>query len=278
VANAAQSARDTKAIGPLLRTGRGAADRLLIRIQRPPLSAAVGDAELSGFLRHKSFLEDVATNSYERLALQLVLERIQPGVTVIDGGAHIGLYTVLASARAGPSGTVYALEPDPYNYAALRINVQRNRLTNVNTLNQALAAGVGSGTFHASSGTIAGSLVDKSYVHDTRRILARTTTVDAVLGAGRDEIVGKLDLEGGEEPALRGADRVLRETPRARLLIEHNPTALRDAGSSGQALIDLLHDYGFEVSFVDEENGALVPVESAPKPLAKGNLLADKGP
>lgn len=278
MANAAQSARDTKAVGSLLRAGRGPADRLLIRLKRPPLSVTIGDAELAGFLRHKSFLDQLATNSYERLALRLVLERIHPGVTVIDGGAHIGLYTVLASARAGPSGAVYALEPDPYNYAALRVNVQRNRLGNVTTLNQALAGAVGSGIFHASSGTIAGSLVDKSYVHDTQQIHARTTTLDAVLGGGCDEVVGKLDLEGAEEPALRGAERVLRGTPRARLLIEHNPTALRDAGSSGHALIDLLRDHGFEVSFIDEGEGTLIPVDSARKPLPKGNLLADKGP
>jgi hypothetical protein len=48
------------------------------------------------------------------------------GDTVVDIGAHIGLYSLIAAKRVGPSGKVIAIEPDPENFKILKKNnVQR---------------------------------------------------------------------------------------------------------------------------------------------------------
>lgn len=55
-----------------------------------------------------------------------VRSRLEPGDSFIDVGANIGYYTVLASRRVGPSGSVYAVEASPKICSRLRRNVALN--------------------------------------------------------------------------------------------------------------------------------------------------------
>lgn len=48
---------------------------------------------------------------------------LRPGDTVFDVGANIGLFTLFAAERCGPDGKVYAFEPLPETFAALKHNV-----------------------------------------------------------------------------------------------------------------------------------------------------------
>ena len=51
---------------------------------------------------------------------------IREGATVIDVGGNIGMFALYAEMKAGAKGRVYALEPIPRTFAALRENVTRN--------------------------------------------------------------------------------------------------------------------------------------------------------
>ena len=72
---------------------------------------------------------------YEAIEASLFCRLLKPGDTVIDAGANVGQYSLLASTQVGPSGQVHAFEPVPRNFAALSRNVQLNNLSNVR-LNQ----------------------------------------------------------------------------------------------------------------------------------------------
>lgn len=67
-----------------------------------------------------------APKVYERLERKLFLSALRPGGTVLDVGANIGIYSLLASKRGA---RVIAIEADPTNAQALRQNLERNRLT-----------------------------------------------------------------------------------------------------------------------------------------------------
>ncbi|HEX6028665.1 MAG TPA: FkbM family methyltransferase, partial [Nitrososphaeraceae archaeon] len=56
---------------------------------------------------------------------------------VVDIGAHIGRYTIIASKRVGANGKVVAIEADPSNFELLNRNIKLNQLTNVIPLNYA---------------------------------------------------------------------------------------------------------------------------------------------
>jgi FkbM family methyltransferase len=272
----AGATRETPGVSTLLYGARTQADRVLMAVQRPPLSAAVEAGTLAGYLRHRGFLASLAGDGYEHLSRARFVERIRPGTTIIDGGAHIGLFTLLAAPRAAP-GKVYAFEADPYNFDALRLNAARNGLGNVRLVNEALADAPGELTFMVSSGTVASSLVHKSYVHDAHPVTVTATTIDAEVPRERArDLVVKLDVEGAEERVLQGAAATLQACTTGTVIAEQNPAALADAGSSGERLIALLRSFGFtRFAFIDDRHDEVVEITGAP-PEGKGNLLAYK--
>ncbi len=75
------------------------------------------------------------------------LEPLKPGDCVADVGANIGAFTVIAGRLVGPSGRVFAFEPDPAIAERLRANVELNGLTNVVVHNCAVAGVTGEASF-----------------------------------------------------------------------------------------------------------------------------------
>src|SRR5829696_3055104 len=104
-----------------LRVTRGWADRAFLRLGRPPLAGRVGDVRLRGFLRHRAFLARL--EGYETETVKVFREFLRPDSVVVDGGSHVGLFTLIASSVVGERGRIYAFEPDPYNFSALAYNV-----------------------------------------------------------------------------------------------------------------------------------------------------------
>ncbi|MDQ3903364.1 MAG: FkbM family methyltransferase [Thermoproteota archaeon] len=62
---------------------------------------------------------------------------------VLDAGAGIGEFTVLASKKVGPEGRIIAIEPDPNDYELLQLNIKKNNCENVIPINIGLGANTG---------------------------------------------------------------------------------------------------------------------------------------
>jgi predicted RNA methylase len=77
---------------------------------------------LYGYLRHRSFLHSLIGEPYEPLARALFVEALRPDCVVVDGGAHIGLYSLLAARMLPRGARIFAFEPDPYNRRAFAVN------------------------------------------------------------------------------------------------------------------------------------------------------------
>jgi hypothetical protein len=69
-----------------------------------------------------------------------IIEHFRPcrGDIVVDIGAHIGRYTLIAAKRVSLNGKVIAIEANPDNFEMLNRNVKLNQLTNVMSLNYAV--------------------------------------------------------------------------------------------------------------------------------------------
>lgn len=255
---------------------RDGADALFVRLQAPPLRVVTHGVRLRGFLRHRSFLASVGPNGhYEATLDELFAQALTPDAVVIDAGAHIGLYSLVASPVVA-SGRILAFEPDPYNLAALRVNVRAAGVRNVEIMAKALADEEGSAMFHASESTIGSSLVERTDVPRQSAHVVPVTTIDACLGAQPlARLVAKLDLEGAEPRALAGAEASIRRAGSVALFVEVHPEVLAQAGSSSGALVGQLRDLGLAVVFVDRDGG--VHGIEDPDALVKGNLYASRG-
>jgi len=136
--------------------------------------------------------------------LGLFLSLIQPGMTVFDIGANVGMYTVLAAKRVGAGGRVHAFEPTPQVAEKLRENILLNRLSNVTVQQVAVSDVPGVCTFFLEEECNQNSLVATAGTP----IQVKAITLDAYLNAvGMTQVdMIKIDIEGAEAKALRGGE------------------------------------------------------------------------
>lgn len=268
-------ARLSRQVGfaPLLGISRDLIDLFFMTIDRPPLRVEIDGLTLYGYLRHRSFLEGISTGRYEAYTRALYEKALQPDIIVVDGGAHIGLYSLLAARQVGTNGKVFAFEPDSYNFRALVFNIKKNNHSNVIPIQKALFNSSGDRFFYESRGTISGALAYREGCEQTHQgVYVQVTTLDDELrDLATDSILIKLDIEGSEPLALQGMSNILREIRSVVLIAELNPHALHHAGLSPKDLIVGLERCGFQVYAVDEVGNKLSPVVNTTA-LKKGNL------
>jgi FkbM family methyltransferase len=170
---------------------------------------------------------------------------LRPGDTVIDGGANIGLFTLLAATLVGAGGRVIACEPSPTTMELLRANLDENRLDWVQLREVALAETNGRlsmRVFEAGSGYSSFAPLSAKAGTD---VDVEVTTLDELAAsvAGRVGLV-KLDVEGAELRALRGATGLLAGS-RPDFIIELEPEHLARQGCSVAEVQDLFDDAGY---------------------------------
>ena len=184
---------------------------------------------------------------------------VRPGDTVIDGGGHLGFFTLLAGRRLNGKGRVITFEPTPDTFSILQENVVRNGLQGVVQLEQKALTNT-SGIF---SFLEAGeSMLNHLTVADEPTsgvIRVEGVNLDSYLaakGLGRVDVI-KLDLEGAEHLALQGMTSSLRA---ARLLVfEMNEPRLLEMQTDPLELIDETARAGAftSLSYIDERTERL---------------------
>jgi FkbM family methyltransferase len=182
-----------------------------------------------------------------------ILDKFNPksGEIVVDVGAHIGLYSLIAAKKVGPSGKVIAIEPDPENCTLLQMNLELNGLTNVTILKHAA---------FSSSSTLKLYLPGKergftklSTIMPSRAVtedyleVAATTLDQLMLHQGITEVNWiKIDVEGAELEVLKGATATLSVSTNIALLIEVHNVNNMDLHS---AIVDFLQPQKFHIKF-----------------------------
>jgi FkbM family methyltransferase len=140
----------------------------------------------------------------------LALKDLLPvGGTFIDGGASIGIYTVVASSIVGPQGVVVAFEPGKDTFVQLRDNIRLNGMANVRLIQGALADTSGHrALFHNADAPNLFSLGADGAPDSEQVEVFALDTCEAVGDLERVDVI-KLDIEGAEELALRGGRKLL---------------------------------------------------------------------
>jgi FkbM family methyltransferase len=141
---------------------------------------------------------------------------LRPEMTVLDVGANIGYFTLLAAHLVGPGGLVRGFEPHDEVRDRLARNVARNGLTNVEISPEAVTSLTGEIPFYVSadaSNQGVSSTDEGPARHGERarrpRLVPAVRLDDAAASLGRRIDVVKLDIEDGEEAAILGAEQLL---------------------------------------------------------------------
>jgi FkbM family methyltransferase len=128
------------------------------------------------------------------------------GGVVVDIGANIGVFSVLAAGRH--SSQVLAFEPHPENIRYLKRNVSANRLVNVAIFESAVSDQIGRKLLHVNTNAASHSLYDRPAVDgDSDGLWVPTTTLPEIMDTNRLGWVDflKMDCEGAEGAILLSA-------------------------------------------------------------------------
>ena len=175
---------------------------------------------------------------------------------VIDVGAHIGPYTLIASRCVGSNGKVVAIEADPENFNILNRNIQLNKFTNVIALNYAAYSKEDKIKLYLltkgeeSSYTKYNTVMTDRANSEKKFVEVKANTLDYLVQSSgiKHEDVNwiKIDVEGAEYDVLKGAKNILSKSSNISLLIEiHNLST--DNTTLYEPIKELLNSYNFKI-------------------------------
>jgi FkbM family methyltransferase len=163
---------------------------------------------------------------------QWCVERLKPGMTVVDCGAHHGMMSVIFAKAVGPKGKVFAYEALPSNADVISRNAELNGLRNVVVRPMGVGASSGAVPFdlNLSNAVVSRHAPPKeekkglfamlsSLVIEQKRGRKPTeneiqiVVLDADLPRGTKVDFLKIDVEGFEAEAISGMRRVLAQKP-----------------------------------------------------------------
>ncbi len=220
--------------------------------------------------------DELFSGRFESREMRFVARFLQRGMTVLDIGAHQGLYTLLASKCVGNGGRVLAFEPSPRERKQLFLHLRVNRCANVKVLPFALGNETSEAEFFLVDGNETGcnSLRPPAVNQPTHKIHVGVRRLDEVVRQEGVESVDfiKLDVEGGELAVLRGATGLLEGRPRPVILAEVQDIRTQPWGYQAKEIIQLLRAKGFRW-FALGADGALEDLDTSQNSF-DGNFVA----
>jgi FkbM family methyltransferase len=189
---------------------------------------------------------------HERYEADLVARLLNINEVFWDIGANIGYFSLVAATALQNTGQVVAFEPGDSAYARLTENISLNPFTNLKTYQVAAGDAEGEAVLYLS-GDIADSSANLYTPGDaqTRRQVCRLVTLDNFF---REQDLAppqliKMDVEGAELAALRGAEKIIADA-RPLLLLEMEEKNLLAAGASKAAIQTFLKGLGYRAAFL----------------------------
>jgi FkbM family methyltransferase len=205
---------------------------------------------------------------------RVIMRELRAGMAVADVGANFGYYTLLSAAAVGPTGKVFSIEANPHLVRLLRQSVSVNGFSNwVEVFPIAISDRVSEAylTFdYAYSG--GGQVSYENAPSETyTQFPVETAPLDQIIASNVKVDFMKIDIEGAEVLAIRGAKRILDAPGNLSIVMEF----YRPAIERFEPAFDFIEGFrrrGFSLSRIEYDGVSLL--KSSPDVLdAMGNEL-----
>lgn len=207
-------------------------------------SGAVLYLESDGYDSIASRLYWYGLDGFESESLR-VFQQLLPQVhTVMDVGANIGLYALIAAIE-DESRLVFAFEPVPEVFSHLQRNITANHLQNVQPFQSAVCERDGDVAIYVPPTDFhlpVSASIDRDFQAETRTIIVEGITLDSFVDQHVITGVGllKIDTESTEHLVLQGASSLL-QRDRPMIICEVLP------GRQGELLQRQLAEHNYRV-------------------------------
>jgi FkbM family methyltransferase len=203
----------------------------------------------------RSKARDFATGRFREPELDLVGSLLRPGEVAVDVGANHGMWTLALSRAAGHDGRVYSFEPVPFTFGTLSAVVRQSGLGNVTLINRGCSDRVAtmdmtvplqrSGSSDDLQAHLAARSAARSEKTRSVTVPCEMTTLDVALADVERVALLKLDIEGAELLAMRGAaELIARELPA--IVCEVDGTFLEGFGQTPADVVEFLGRWRYE--------------------------------
>jgi FkbM family methyltransferase len=194
----------------------------------------------------------------DRAERALVRKILFQGAVVVDVGANIGIYSKFLSHCVGPTGLIHSFEPSPDNFK--RLSAATGDLSNVRLTQAAVGERSGECKLYISDKLNVDHRAYETNGDSRRALLTEMVALDDYFKRGQRVDLIKMDIQGYEFHALRGARRVLEENSNINLLLEFWPFGLAQAGVRWEELVEMLQGLNMNLTLV--RRYGLVPFEA----------------
>jgi FkbM family methyltransferase len=183
---------------------------------------------------------------YENAELDFVRQVVKPGMTVLDIGANIGVYTAVCGKAVGAAGRVISVEPDPENLIYLRRTIQANGLGDVLVVPGAASDYDGTASLFTSSENRGDNRMYANEMSDgaTPVPVVHLDRLLREIGVNELDFI-KIDVQGYESAVLNGLIHVIRQSRNVTLISEFWPQGIRAAGADPERFLETLIGLGF---------------------------------
>lgn len=187
-------------------------------------------------------------NYHEPLIFKFLDKYLSPGMTYIDVGANIGLYSLFVAKRVG-SEYVYAFEPQPNVYAKALENINKNNIKNIKIENIGLGKCNSVCKMHIDRDSA------KSYIKSSESIHFEDSAIEVSIMSFDDYVMEKkikkidyikIDVEGFEYEVLLGMQNTLKFLPPEIIQIELYDDFLKRNGASISIIVNYFNIFGYK--------------------------------
>lgn len=190
--------------------------------------------------RYRRFVNGYWVGTYEIPLQEAIWGHLAPEQVFYDVGANAGFFSLIAARAVGPAGQVIAFEPLPENAACIEQQFQLNELAHCRVVEAAVGEKTGTARFQCGIDPSMGKLVSEAGPEQAVRAVPTVSLDEFVARENLTPHLVKMDIEGGEVAALRGARRLLHSQTPPKLLIEIHEGCCAPVG-------ELLAEAGYEV-------------------------------
>lgn len=193
---------------------------------------------------------EMLLKKYEKETTALAQKLIEPGMIILDIGAHIGYYTKLFSKLVGKNGVIYAFEPEEENFQLLKENAEN--LKNVRIINKAVSDSDGFIDFwKAQNNTGHHSILSSEICQE--KITVPVLKLDNFIKNERLKEINliKIDIEGGEPYAFRGAQKLLSQM-HLKIIMEFAPDNFKSDTDAIDFLKNINRQFGFSINKIGD--------------------------
>ena len=205
----------------------------------------------------------IFSKKFEKQEVDVLQRIIKKGMTIVDAGANIGFYSLIASGLVGPTGKVISFEPSKETFTRLLDNIKLNEFSNIIPFNNGLGDKANEklvlrqdvGYKDAERYLFPGNKAPDTKIENIS-ILQRKEEVilDTLdnclknLNITKVDFI-KIDTEGYEYYILKGAKNILQNSPEAILLMECTASGAARVSTTQEIIFSMLKEFGLNIFY-----------------------------